>query len=85
MTTIKDVKAALAPMMVSMEADGYRLDVLEVGATLNLKITALGNACPDCLVPAQLMARMVSAELNNAYTPEGISIEYPNDSKRHSH
>lgn len=82
--SVSEVEVALAPMMKSFEADGYQLKVLEVGETLSLKLLAMDDACPDCLVPAKIMTVLISTELKGAYKPEGILIEYPN-AGRHPH
>jgi hypothetical protein len=74
---IAELESALGPMRDALLADGYRLDVTEADAQLSLKVVALGNACPDCLVPAQAMAMMVSAKLAGSYAPEDIVITYP--------
>jgi hypothetical protein len=75
--TIEEVQSALAPVCDSLSADGYKLEVTDAAERLSLKVTALENACEECLVPQHVMAMMVSAKLDGAYEPEDIAIEYP--------
>jgi hypothetical protein len=65
----------------ALRADGYELEVKDESATLSLKITALPDACEDCLVPREIMAPMISAALGGRYRAEQIEIEYPAGTK----
>ena len=67
---IKDLAASLA-------TDGYHMDVSEAGPRIAVVITAMPEACEDCLVPKELMRGMLSNELG--VDAAIIDITYPTD------
>ncbi len=71
----------LAGIADALRADGYELQVTDASETLSLRITALEDACEDCLVPREIMAPMISAAMGGRYVPEQIQIAYPADAK----
>ena len=72
------VEEALTPMCDALRHDGYSLEVVDAReGQLSLRVRALENACAECLVPASLMAQMVSAAIDGAYSTDAIAIEYP--------
>lgn len=71
----------LAGIAEALRADGYELAVTDASETLSLQITALEDACEDCLVPAEIMAPMISAAIGGRYAPEQIRLAYPRDAK----
>jgi hypothetical protein len=72
-----DVAPALAGIREALECDGYGLEVVEVAQMLHLRVVALTDACEDCLVPAGVMAAMVSGALDGRWAPEQIEVELP--------
>lgn len=77
------VYAVLARIRGSLRADGYDLDVLAVGDTVDLAIYALPDACDDCLVGKPLMVEMVAGlvrTMEPSAGPEHIRIRYPGES-----
>ena len=48
----------LGPMREALAADGYRLSPTLVGGVLDLRISPDGDACGECLVPADVLAAM---------------------------
>jgi hypothetical protein len=61
----------------TLAADGYRLDIGEVGGRLNVFISATPQACADCLVPKHLMRGILQQALG---VPEDtIDLTYPED------
>lgn len=75
--TREQVERALGPLRAALEADGYGLEVLDAREPLRLRVVAGPGACEDCLVPAEVMSRMVSTALAGAYAPEAVHVEYP--------
>lgn len=52
----KQVRDALGVMHSMLEADGYKLEVIEASSEIvALKILALPGACAECLVPPSIM------------------------------
>ena len=72
-----DVFPALEGIRQALEADGYRLDVVDAGQVLRLRVVALPDACEDCLSPPGVMAAMVSGALDGRWAPEQIEVELP--------
>jgi len=76
-------RAALATMVDTLAADGYRLDVSVPDAPegspakVRLVVTAGPDACADCLVPKQLFSEIASAALGGRFE---IELRYPEDS-----
>lgn len=75
--TREEVERALGPLRAALEADGYGLEVLDPGQPLRLRVVAGPDACEDCLVPPEVMSRMVSTALRGVYAPDAVSLEYP--------
>jgi hypothetical protein len=70
-------EAGLARLRMTLEADGYGIDVSEEGPRLLARITATPEACADCLVPKPLMLAMLERELG---VPGGaIELSYPGE------
>lgn len=71
------ILAQLSGVRETLQADGYDLQVdgLE-GGQLTLTIVALDGACEECLVPKEIMQRVIA---NNLDDPSVASIElrYP--------
>ena len=69
------VAAALADIQGSLAVDGYRLDIEDAtGQGLSVRIVALPGACEECLAPPEVLAMIISAELDGAYVPEEIDL-----------
>jgi hypothetical protein len=61
----------------TLEADGYLLDLAEVGSRVRATITATPEACADCLVPKDLMRGILSQALD--VPPDAIDLTYPSE------
>jgi uncharacterized membrane protein YkvA (DUF1232 family) len=74
---LEDIRAALA-------ADGYRLSVTDVTPdTLFLEIGVTDDACPECLVPANMMETIIRAAIPDAARFSTVAITYPAHSAVH--
>ena len=72
------VITALAPVHQGLAADSYELFVDDVTDTrLNVRVEALEGACEECLVTAPVLRMIVSGEIDRAYEPEEIDVNYP--------
>jgi hypothetical protein len=61
----------------TLAADGYELEMAEVGDRVRATITATEQACADCLVPKDLMRSILAQTLG---VPAGaIDLTYPRD------
>ena len=77
-----DVHALLTDIRDSLRSDGYELTVRSVTPQLSLAIAAGPDACEDCLVGKDLMARHVVAaleELDANLDASAIAITYPGE------
>jgi hypothetical protein len=74
-----EIERRLAAVAESLGADGYALRVQGVGSSLYLRVVAGEDACPDCLVPSGVLARIVSAALDGAFPPDRIVLTYPEE------
>ena len=61
----------------SLAADGYEMDIAAAGDRVSVTITATGQACPDCLVPEDLMRGILGKTLGVA--SDAIDLTYPAD------
>jgi hypothetical protein len=69
---------ALQTLRRSLEADGYRLHVLQgQGGRVAVRISATEEACADCLVPKPLLRSILHRALGVA--EESIDLELPSD------
>jgi hypothetical protein len=73
MLMIDSERAAL--LRSSLAADGYEMDIAAAGDRVSVTIRATGQACPDCLVPEDLMRGILSQALGVA--ADAIDITYP--------
>ena len=64
----------------TLAADGYLLDVAEVGTRIRATITATPEACADCLVPKDLMRSILGDTLG--VPSDAIDVTYPSASTR---
>jgi hypothetical protein len=68
---------ALAGLRSTLEADDYRMSIIESGTSVEVWITAGPDACADCLVPKPIMRSVLHAALG---VPEDeIVLVYPAD------
>ena len=77
------VTSALRPISEALAADGYRLEVSQSGEVTVLRISATPDACEDCLVPKEMMLRMMTMRLHDAGVTSSKSeviLYYPNES-----
>jgi hypothetical protein len=70
-------EAGLAVLRSALEADGYRLEVRELGDRLDASITATPSACADCLVPKPVFRAMLQRALGVPET--SIDLRYPDE------
>jgi hypothetical protein len=80
MADLSPIETALAPIVATLSVDGY--DVVTSGdlARVTIEVVAREDACVDCLVPSDLFAAIVRANLEGAGLAPEISVVYPADS-----
>jgi hypothetical protein len=61
----------------TLAADGYELEMAEVGDRVRATITATEQACADCLVPKDLMRSILAETLG--VPADAIDLTYPRD------
>ena len=61
----------------TLAADGYRLEIAEVGPRVRVTISATPQACADCLVPENLMRGILGQALG--VPPDAIDLTYPEE------
>jgi metal-sulfur cluster biosynthetic enzyme len=59
----------------TLAADGYEMKMAQVGGRVEVTITATEQACPDCLVPEDLMRGILGQALG--VPPDTIDLTYP--------
>lgn len=70
--------SALDPIRQGLAVDNYRLSVEDVTSErLRVRIDALEGACEECLAPRPVLKMIVSGEIDRAYEPEEIDVDYP--------
>jgi hypothetical protein len=73
------LQGRLAEVREALRADGYDLHVDGLaGGRLDLSILALENACEECLVPREIMARVIADSLGDPTITE-IRLRYPGE------
>lgn len=65
----------LLALRSALRADGYLLDVREVGDRVAVRISATPSACADCLVPEPVMRGILGKALKVGESR--IDITYP--------
>lgn len=79
-TEISDLKHALRATYEGLYAAGYALDLSLEGSGLEMTVSALDGACPECLVPKPLFLQMVRDELEEGgLSFPTIRVWYPKD------
>ena len=73
-----DAERAVA-IRSTLAADGYELDITEQGDRVLVTILATDQACADCLVPKDLMRRILGDALG--VPPTAIDLTYPPESQ----
>ncbi len=58
-----------------LAADGYLMDIAESGDRISVTITATPQACPECLVPKDLMRGILGQALG--VDSAAIDLTYP--------
>jgi hypothetical protein len=76
---IQDARAALAPLVEAMQADGYILTIEPAESDLQLTVDATADACAECLVPKAMFKSMAATVLADAgvVLTGDIKITYP--------
>jgi hypothetical protein len=67
----------LRTLRASLEADGYRLDILEEGDRVGARISAGPEACAECLVPRPVLLAMLEHALG--VPGRSIDLRYPGE------
>ena len=77
-----DITERLLPISTALAADGYELAVVGPdGGRITARITATADACPDCLVPKQVMTSLLAQALGkDGPTADEIDLLYPVES-----
>lgn len=79
MTTVEDLRRALAPVDAAMTADGYALDC-SMGSDGVVEVqlrTVSEDACADCLVPEPVLGPLLTSLLGDAGITAQVVIRYP--------
>jgi hypothetical protein len=71
-----DIERAVV-LRSSLAADGYELDIVPSGDRVRVTITATGQACPECLVPKDLMRGILGQTLG--VDSDAIDLTYPSE------
>jgi Fe-S cluster biogenesis protein NfuA len=75
---ISQVESAIAPFRTSFRADGYDINVKGIeDGVISFAIVALEGACEGCLVPRDLMGKMIAAVLPAPLQAARIELDYP--------
>lgn len=78
MTITEDaVSSALTSARGILEADGYDLRASVADDRVVLRVVALDDACPDCLVPKHVMEQILRASLPSGLTE--LTLVYPDE------
>lgn len=78
------VREAISGLTRAFMNDGYDLRVVACDSKcLRLAIDARPGACPDCLVPRDMMEGLVRAQLPAWLNALRIEIDYPKGSLAH--
>jgi metal-sulfur cluster biosynthetic enzyme len=59
----------------TLAADGYEMELDQVAGRVRVTIIATDQACPDCLVPQDLMRGILGQALG--VPPDSIDLTYP--------
>ncbi|MGE0066588.1 MAG: hypothetical protein AB7T48_04465 [Solirubrobacterales bacterium] len=70
------VVEALSGIQTILAVDGYDLEVQGAPPSVDLSVVA-GEGCSDCLVPQQLMERMITDRLAAAGIATDFELRYP--------
>jgi hypothetical protein len=65
----------LSALRSALQADGYLLDVQQLGDRVAVRISATPDACADCLVPEPVMRGILGKALHVGESH--IDITYP--------
>ena len=83
MVPLSTVVAALDPLSQALAADGYAMECSQEKESTLVQIIATSAACEDCLVPQDLMLRMILSQLEALATPAELTqvvLRYPTKS-----
>ena len=70
-----ELSEALQPLRLMLGADGYGLDV--TADPLEIRISATGSACPECLVPRTVMEPMIADMVQRSGLAGDYTLRYP--------
>jgi hypothetical protein len=71
------LRAALAPLLVGLDADGYDATVRETPSEVHVEIVARSASCADCLTPPSVMVPMITSLLRDAGFQQELVLRYP--------
>ena len=80
--SLDSLRSALQPIADALAADGYILECSRSMELTVLDVTATPAACEDCLVPKDMMLRMIVRRLDDAgviSSNYALTLRYPND------
>jgi hypothetical protein len=73
------VETALAPIVATLEADGYGAVVTESSGVVHFRVTAGPDACEDCLSPRDVMEPIIVNVLRRSGMPHRLELSYPDE------
>jgi hypothetical protein len=80
MRTDGDVEAALEVARSMLQGDGYDVQLSgHADGELKLTIVAGADACEECLVPKDVLARIIATTLPPDLAGTRITLTYPTD------
>jgi hypothetical protein len=71
----------LSALRSALRADGYLLDVQQVGDRVAVRISATAEACADCLVPEPVMRGILGKALHVGENRIDITYPEPQESR----
>ena len=76
---LAEARERLQPAVEMLQADGYDLDISQVGDALRLAVVATEAACEECLVTKDIFVGVVESMLAPAGGGPQLVIVYPAD------
>jgi hypothetical protein len=71
------VEAALEPLVMALQADGYEAVVTEAPGEVLFKIVAGQNACEECLSPRSILEPIIQHALRAGGVEANLKLIYP--------
>jgi hypothetical protein len=73
------LEAALAPVIMALEADGYGAVVVEKPGVISIKIFAGPDVCEECLSPRKVLEPMIVHMLRQNGMDHELELSYPDE------